>query len=259
MVIQDRGTAGETAPSPNLPLEDSPGSGLRRTDDTTMKPDIQTLLALGHSNSCRQSKLMLAEAVLQPTRSKNEQATNARVVTAERLTAAVMQSDVAAAASGDRRAFAKLYRAHIDRVYSLCSRMLGDAMQAEEVTQDVFVRAWEKLPQFRSESSFGTWLHRVAVNVVLSHRKRVGIREKRTINDDTTINSATSRPVSVPDKVDLEAAIADLPEGARTIFVLHDIEGFTHEEIGTQLGITAGGSKAQLHRARMLLRASLAR
>ncbi len=202
---------------------------------------------------------MIAEAVLQPTRAPNEQTTNARVVTGECHAAVAMQNDVAAAAAGDRKAFAKLYRAHIDKVYSLCARMLGDAAQAEEVTQDVFVRAWEKLPQFRSESAFGTWLHRVAVNVVLSHRKRVGIRERRTINDDVTVNRATSRPVSVPDRVDLELAIAKLPEGARRIFVLHDIEGFTHVEIGAQLSITTGGSKAQLHRARMLLRASLVR
>ena len=167
--------------------------------------------------------------------------------------------DVSAAAAGDRRAFERLYRIHLDRVYSLCARMLGDRTLAEEVTQDVFVRVWEKLPQFRAESAFGTWLHRVTVNVVLSHRKAAGISQSRTVGDDTTIDSAPSRTVSVAERLDLDAAIAGLPRGARKVFVLHDVEGFTHEEIGSQLGITPGGSKAQLHRARMLLRAALSR
>ena len=173
--------------------------------------------------------------------------------------AALVPDDVAAAASGDRRAFERLYRIHLDRVYSLCARMLGDRTLAEEVTQDVFVRVWEKLPQFRAESAFGTWLHRVTVNVVLSHRKTAGISQARTVGDDTTIDSTPSRTVSVAERLDLDAAIAGLPRGARKVFVLHDVEGFTHEEIGSQLGITPGGSKAQLHRARMLLRAALSR
>lgn len=172
---------------------------------------------------------------------------------------APVPADVAAAAAGDRRAFERLYRLHVDRIFSLCTRMLGDRVVAEEVTQDVFVRVWEKLPQFRAESAFGTWLHRVAVNVVLSHRKTAGISQARTSSDETAIDLAASRPVSVGERLDLEAAIARLPQGARRVFVLHDVEGFTHEEIGGQLGITPGGSKAQLHRARFLLRAALSR
>lgn len=167
--------------------------------------------------------------------------------------------DVAAAAGGDRRAFERLYRQHVDRVFSLCARMLGDRVLAEEVTQDVFVRVWEKLPQFRAESAFGTWLHRVAVNVVLSHRKSAGIAGSRTVSDEVALDSSPTRTVQVGDRLDLEAAIAGLPNGARRVFVLHDVEGFTHEEIGAQLGITPGGSKAQLHRARMLLRNALVR
>lgn len=167
--------------------------------------------------------------------------------------------DVAAAAGGDRRAFERVYRLHVDRVFTICARMLGDRVVAEEVTQDVFVRVWEKLPQFRAESAFGTWLHRVAVNVVLSHRKSAGIAQSRVGGDDTAVESAPTRPVSVGDRLDLESAIASLPNGARKVFVLHDVEGFTHEEIGVQLGITPGGSKAQLHRARMLLRTALTR
>jgi len=167
--------------------------------------------------------------------------------------------DIAAAAAGDRRAFERLYRLHVDRVYTLCARMLGDPTLAEEITQDVFVRVWEKLPQFRAESAFGTWLHRVAVNVVLSHRKSAGISQARLSADDSALDAAPTRPVFVGERLDLESAIAGLPNGARKVFVLHDVEGFTHEEIGTQLGITSGGSKAQLHRARMLLRTALTR
>lgn len=167
--------------------------------------------------------------------------------------------DVAAAAAGDRRAFERVYRTHVDRVYTLCARMLGDAGSAEEVTQDVFVRVWEKLPQFRAESQFGTWLHRVAVNVVLTHRKTLAIGNARTVSDESALDVAPTRPVTVGERVDLEDAIARLPIGARRVFLLHDVEGYTHEEIGKQMGITPGGSKAQLHRARMLLRAALSR
>lgn len=172
---------------------------------------------------------------------------------------APVSDDVLSAAGGDRRAFERLYRLHVDRVYSLCARMLADRVQAEEVTQDVFVRVWEKLPQFRGDSAFGTWLHRVAVNVVLSYRKTAGISQARMSTDEMALDSAPTRPVAVGERLDLEAAIAGLPNGARKVFVLHDVEGFTHEEIGVQLGITPGGSKAQLHRARMLLRTALTR
>lgn len=136
--------------------------------------------------------------------------------------------------------------------------MLGDRVLAEEVTQDVFVRVWEKLPGFRGESAFSTWLHRVAVNVLLSHRKSRGIQEHR-LADDGALDITPGRHDTVGERLDLDGAIAGLPKGARTVFVLHDVEGFTHEEIGSQLGISPGGSKAQLHRARMLLRAALTR
>ncbi len=172
---------------------------------------------------------------------------------------APLSADVAAAAQGDRHAFERVYRTHVDRVYSLCVRMLGDRALAEEVTQDVFVRVWDKLPGFRGDSAFSTWVHRVAVNVVLSRRKAIGAQQARSVDDPLAQEMAQSRPVSVGDRLDLEAAIAGLPNGARRVFVLHDVEGYTHEEIGEELGITPGGSKAQLHRARMLLRAALTR
>jgi RNA polymerase sigma-70 factor, ECF subfamily len=171
-------------------------------------------------------------------------------------------NDAALAASGDRRAFERLYRAHVGRVYALCARMAADRTLAEELTQDVFVRVWEKLASFRGESSFGTWIHRVAVNVVLNRlqtekrdRKRSG--SSSGDEDDDGIASLPARPTTPGDRMDLERAIAGLPPGARRVFVLHDVEGFKHEEIAEQLGITSGGSKAQLHRARLLLREAL--
>lgn len=167
--------------------------------------------------------------------------------------------DVALAAGGDRRAFERLYRAHVGQVYALCARMVADRALAEELTQDVFVRAWEKLALFRGEAAFGTWLHRMAVNVVLNRRRTDGTRRGRFEDTDDEAEFVSARPTQPGDRMDLEAAIATLPPGARRVFVLHDVEGFTHEEIAEQLGITAGGSKAQLHRARMLLRERLDR
>ena len=171
---------------------------------------------------------------------------------------AAVDAEVAAAASGDRRAFERLYRTHVDRVYAISIRMLADQQLAEEATQDVFVRVWQKLPSFRGESAFSTWLHRVAVHVVLSRRKRASVHGARTTDDDS-LDAAPARAAFVGERLDLDAAIAALPAGARRVFVLHVVEGFTHEEIGEELSITSGGSKAQLHRARMLLRAALNR
>jgi RNA polymerase sigma factor (sigma-70 family) len=175
-------------------------------------------------------------------------------------------ADVALAAGGDRRAFERLYHTHVNRVFSLCARMCANRDRAEELTQDVFVRAWEKLPQFRGESTFGTWIHRVAVNVVLNDRRSVSRERSRAAPDEMgkehddpeAIFGGHDAP-SHADRIDLEAAIAKLPPGARRVFVLHDVEGYKHEEIAEMLGVTAGGTKAQLHRARMLLREALDR
>ena len=170
---------------------------------------------------------------------------------------------VALAASGDRRAFERLYRAHVDKIFTLCTRMTGDRQKAEELTQDVFVRAWEKLGQFRGESAFGTWLHRLAVNVVLNDRQTERRRREQHddgIEDTDQLSYGDVRPLPVPGlSIDLESAIATLPPGAKKVFVLHDVEGYTHEEIAGMLGVTSGGCKAQLHRARMLLRQALSR
>jgi len=170
-------------------------------------------------------------------------------------------SDVALATAGDRRAFERLYRSHVNRVFAVCARMVNDRSHAEELTQDVFVRAWDKLSLFRGEAAFGTWLHRLAVNVVLNARKSEGRNRSRFEDDGDTIDALPQgTAVSAPGAgIDLEAAIALLPPGARRVFVLHDVEGYKHEEIAEMLGITAGGSKAQLHRARHLLREALNR
>lgn len=170
-------------------------------------------------------------------------------------------SDAALAASGDRRAFERLYRAHSGRVYALCARMAADRALAEELTQDVFVRVWEKLGSFRGDSSFGTWVHRVAVNVCLNRLQTEKRDRKRSAGgdegDDDVVAALPARPTAPGDRMDLERALAGLPPGARRVFVLHDIEGYRHDEIAEQLGITSGGSKAQLHRARLLLREAL--
>src|SRR3954468_11551158 len=169
--------------------------------------------------------------------------------------------DVALAAAGDRRAFERLYRQHVSRVFSLCARMVTDRTRAEELTQDVFVRAWEKLHLFRGESAFGTWLHRMTVNVVLNARKTEGRNRARFEDDEEGdgVELLPSRPLAPGDRMDLEAAIARLPPGARRVFTLHDIEGYKHEEIAEMLGVTSGATKAQLRRARFLLREALNR
>ena len=173
-------------------------------------------------------------------------------------------SDVALAAAGDRQAFERLYRVHVNRVYTLCARMISDRTRADELTQDVFVRAWTKLHLFRGESSFSTWLHRMTVNVVLNARKSDGrMRSKFDEMDEDlgldALPAYTSSMIGAGEMLDIEAAIASLPPGARKVFVLHDVEGFKHEEIAEQLGVTTGSTKAQLHRARLLLRKSLNR
>jgi RNA polymerase sigma-70 factor (ECF subfamily) len=182
-------------------------------------------------------------------------------MTAPTPTSYVADPDVALAAAGDRRAFERLYRQHVTRVFSLCVRMVVDRTRAEELTQDVFVRAWEKLHLFRGESAFGTWLHRMTVNVVLNARKSEGRNRSRFEDDDegNGVEMLPSRPLAPGDRMDLEAAIAKLPPGARRVFTLHDVEGYKHEEIAEMLGVTSGATKAQLHRARLLLREALNR
>lgn len=164
--------------------------------------------------------------------------------------------EVRRAANGDESAFARLYRRHVARIHTLVRRMAGpDA--ADDLTQDIFIRAWDKLPTFRAESAFSTWLHRLAVNVVLSHRRSEKSERTWFIDDDAPLNAASSRGVYPGTSMDLESAIARLPEGARQVFVLHDVEGWTHEEIAGEFGLVPGTSKSQLSRARAALRRML--
>jgi len=164
--------------------------------------------------------------------------------------------DVSRAARGDRRAFERLYRGHVARVHSLARRMVGHD-EANEMTQDVFVRAWEKLGTFRGESAFGTWLYRVAVNVMLARRAKFAVQRARHGGAEEVLETVPAKHAHADLAIDFEASIGRLPEGARQVFVLHDVEGFKHEEIARMLGVTSGTSKAQLHRARMMLRRNL--
>ena len=171
-----------------------------------------------------------------------------------------MNDLISAAQLGDEAAFRSLYELSVDRVYALCLRLAADPGLAEELTQDVFVRAWEKLRSFRGESAFSTWLHRLTVNVVLTEKRTRGRREKRIFPAGELEDLERPRSTPAPGtRLDLEQAIAALPAGARAVFVLHDIEGYQHEEIAEMSGLAAGTSKAQLFRARRLLREMLER
>lgn len=171
------------------------------------------------------------------------------------------------AQSGDDGAFETLYRENVGRVYALSLRLAGDTQGAEELTQDVFVKAWEKLRSFRGDSAFSSWLYRLAVNIALNTRRSERRRLNRTgelvleLSDGTVACGerfgAHTKERSVD--IDLERAIASLPSGARAVFVLYDIEGFKHEEIANMTGMAIGTSKSHLFRARRLLREALER
>jgi RNA polymerase sigma-70 factor (ECF subfamily) len=166
------------------------------------------------------------------------------------------------ARAGDLDAFEALYRATAPRVFALCLRMTGDRQRAQELTQDVFVRAWEGLPSFRGDAAFTSWLHRIAVNVVLMGVRAERRREARvTLAEDLEgeVGDGFVLPVDIEQGIDLERAIAKLPPGARRVFVLHDIEGYRHEEIARLTGTAEGTLRAQLHRARKLLMEALSR
>lgn len=163
------------------------------------------------------------------------------------------------ARDGDADAFGALYRAEVGRVYALCLRLEGDPVRAEELTQDVFVRAWERLDSFRGESAFGTWLHRLAVNVVLQNRRAAWRRDRRVTTVENPGDYERAGDAPPLESLDLEKAMAGLPAGARAVFVLHDLEGYRHGEIAALLHIAEGTSKTQLFRARRLLREALDR
>jgi RNA polymerase sigma-70 factor, ECF subfamily len=160
---------------------------------------------------------------------------------------------------GDAAAFEALYRAHAGRLFGLLTRMTGSAQDAEDLLQDVFVHAHRKLASFRGESSLGTWLYRLAVNQCLDYLRGKQSRMARatdSLDADEAAEPAAAMP-ALPEaiaRIDLERAIAQLPHGCRTAFVLHDVEGLDHREVGAALGISEGTSKSQVHKARMKLR-----
>jgi RNA polymerase sigma-70 factor, ECF subfamily len=162
------------------------------------------------------------------------------------------------ASHGDMGAFEELYKRHHRRVYSVCLRMLQNTSEAEDLTQDVFIQLYRKIGSFRGDSAFTTWLHRMTVNQVLMHfRKRTVKFEKTTEEGETPdqVVTGTANPerMRIVDKIALDSAIEQLPEGYKNVFVLHDVEGFEHEEVAKILGCSVGTSKSQLHKARLKL------
>jgi len=169
------------------------------------------------------------------------------------------------AKAGDVDAFEHVYRREVGRVYALCLRLTADAVRAREVTQSVFIRAWDRLESFRGDSQLSSWLHRIAVNEVLveartdrRRRARVVLANDRSDEEAGALSDAPNEigitlPEDTDTRIDLERAISALPPGARTVFVLHDIEGYRHEEISRMTGSAEGTLRAQLHRARKLL------
>lgn len=167
-------------------------------------------------------------------------------------------SVVRQAQARDMQAFERLYRRHVGRVHAICLRMTANVTRAEEMTQKAFVTVWEKLPHFRGESAFASWMHRIAVNTVLADFRAEDRRRQRVFGtEDPAIFETAPRAPNIGIRLDLEQAIAGLPPQARAVFVLHDVEGWQHDEIARELGVATGTSKAQLHRARKLLQEAL--
>jgi len=159
---------------------------------------------------------------------------------------------IARAQQSDMQAFESLYRMHVDKIYGLCLRMTGNVSEAEDCAQEAFIQAWNKLDRFRGDSAFATWLHRIAVNAVLGRMRK----SKREHDRIQVAADASAAPASIADDGelrDLSDAVDRLPEGARHVFVLHAVYGYSHDEASKMLGIAPGTSKAQLHRARRLL------
>lgn len=183
------------------------------------------------------------------------------------------------AVAGDASAFERIYVRHAPRVFALCVRMSGSRQRAAELTQDVFVHVWQHLRSWRGESALSSWIYRLSVNLVLSNVRTEQRRQKWEVDDATRDEGrmthaderrtthadasrtpgAVTRPASLDEAIDLERAIAELPPGARTVFVLHDVEGYRHDEIAKLTGTAEGTCRAQLHRARKLLMEALDR
>ena len=174
------------------------------------------------------------------------------MVNADTDMAADEQASILKAQRSDARAFETLYRLHVDKIYGLCLRMTGNVSEAEDCTQEAFIQAWKKMAKFRGDSAFATWLHRIAVNAVLG-RIRKSKREQDRIQAVSEAQPVRVATGDTGELRDLAEAIDRLPERARHVFVLNAVYGYSHEEAAGMLGIAAGTSKAQLHRARRLL------
>ena len=166
------------------------------------------------------------------------------------------------AAGGNLAAFELVYERYHRRTYSLCLRMTSSQTEAEDLTQEVFIQLFRKIGSFRGDSAFSTWLHRLTVNQVLMHFRRRSVKNERTSEDgempeQMVRGSANPNRMQVIDRIALKNAIAELPKGYRSVFVLHDVEGFEHEEVARKMGISVGTSKSQLHKARLKLRGLL--
>jgi RNA polymerase sigma-70 factor, ECF subfamily len=185
---------------------------------------------------------------------------NATSIIEADLNNAIKSADINSALSGEKMSgFDELYRKHYRRVYSICLRMTGNTAEAEDLTQEVFIQLHRKLGSFRGESAFTTWLHRLTVNQVLMHFRKRSVKSELTTDDGEipdTIDPVTINPEAMPivDRISIESAISQLPPGYRTAFILHDVEGYEHEEIAKILGCSPGTSKSQLHKARLKLR-----
>ncbi len=174
---------------------------------------------------------------------------------------------IARAQRGEEAAFAALFEANKRRVYSLCLRMTGNTAEAEDLTQEAFLQLFRKISTFRGESAFSTWLHRLAVNVVLMHLRKKGLQQVSLEEVDTSQDEPVKRDYGSDDRrltgsierIGLQNAIKDLPPGYRAVFVLHDVEGYEHNEIAEIMKCSVGNSKSQLHKARMKLRERLLR
>jgi RNA polymerase sigma-70 factor (ECF subfamily) len=207
----------------------------------------------------RGNKEMTTESLNYPIFNNDTAATGADIPVINNAASATDFELTRAAASGDMIAFEEIYQRHHRRVFSICLRMLQNAFEAEDLTQDVFIQLYRKIGSFRGDSAFTTWLHRLTVNQVLMHfRKRTVKFEKTTEEGDTPeqVVTGTADPerMRIVDKIALENAIEQLPAGYKNVFVLHDVEGFEHEEVARILGCSVGTSKSQLHKARLKLR-----
>jgi RNA polymerase sigma-70 factor, ECF subfamily len=167
--------------------------------------------------------------------------------------ATVIDEVVHRAQQGDVDAFESIYRASAPAVYALCRRMTSDEREARDLVQDVFVRAWERLTTFRGQSSLATWLHRLAVNVVLEHLRTTKRDATRLIDGDDSTIRGHAPDTDANTRLDLDTALTKLPGGARIVFLLHDVEGYSHDEIAQMTGIAAGTARTQLWRARRAL------